>query len=44
MEELMEKTIACVRAAGEIVRGGSKELSVEEKGFANYVTNIDLAV
>ncbi len=44
MEELMEKTIACVREAGEIVRGGSKELSVEEKGFANYVTNIDLAV
>ncbi|MFC4596697.1 inositol monophosphatase family protein [Cohnella hongkongensis] len=44
MEQLLEKTIACVRAAGEIVRGGSRELSVEEKGFANYVTNIDLAV
>jgi len=44
MKELMEKTIACVLSAGEIVRSGSKELNIEEKGFANYVTNIDLAV
>lgn len=44
MNALMEQAIQHVKDAGELVRNKYKELQVEEKGFANYVTNIDMAV
>lgn len=44
MDKLMQQVIQRVRKAGELVISGLDHMQVVEKGFANYVTNIDVAV
>lgn len=44
MERLMDKAVQAVTGLGELVREERKKLKIDEKGFANFVTNIDLEV
>lgn len=44
MKKIMQQAIGYVQQAGELVRSQLADMQVEEKGFGNYVTNIDLAV
>lgn len=44
MHAMMIETVSLVLQCGEYVRNACKHLKIEEKGFANYVTNIDMSV
>jgi myo-inositol-1(or 4)-monophosphatase len=44
MEQLLDKAAEAVVGLGAFVREERRKLQIDEKGFANYVTNIDIEV
>jgi myo-inositol-1(or 4)-monophosphatase len=44
MEQLMDKAIEAIIGLGAFVREERKKLKIDVKGFANFVTNIDIEV
>lgn len=44
MHAMMKETVDLVLRCGDYVRSNCSHITIEEKGFANYVTNMDMSV